>query len=80
MYRWTILIWPDETKDSRGARRLRTAVREAVTLGRDEAWLALAAWAAVSLAMVLALALGGRAPAAGHLYRATILTVMATAS
>jgi voltage-gated anion channel len=29
MYRWTILIWPDETKDSRGARRLRTADRDA---------------------------------------------------
>jgi tellurite resistance protein TehA-like permease len=52
-----------------------------VTLGRDEAWLALAAWAAVSLAMALALSPARRspgsapapAPAPGHLYRATIL-------
>ena len=52
-----------------------------VTLGRDEAWLALAAWVAVSLAMGLALApaRGSRAPAPGHLYRVTILTALATA-
>jgi tellurite resistance protein TehA-like permease len=48
-----------------------------VTLGRDEAWLALAAWAAVSLAMILA-ALPRRAPASasGHLYRVTILNAL----
>ena len=52
-----------------------------VTLGRDEAWLALAAWAAVSLAMILA-ALPRRAPASasasasGHLYRVTILSAL----
>jgi tellurite resistance protein TehA-like permease len=43
-----------------------------VTLGRDEAWLALAVWAAVALAMTLA-ALPRRGPTSGHLYRATIL-------
>jgi tellurite resistance protein TehA-like permease len=50
-----------------------------VTLGRDEAWLALAAWAAVSLAMALALSPGRRSPVTGHLYRVTILTAAATA-
>jgi hypothetical protein len=47
-----------------------------VTVGRDEAWLALTAWAAVSLAMTLA-ALSRRAPASRHLYRATILSARA---
>jgi len=47
-----------------------------VTLGRDEAWLALAVWAAVLLAMTLA-ALLRRAPASGHLYRVTILSALA---
>ena len=49
-----------------------------VTLGRDEAWLALAAWAAVSLAMTLA-ALSRRAPVSNYLYRVTILDIMAAA-
>ena len=44
-----------------------------VTLGRYEAWLALAAWAALSLAMTLT-ALPRRTLASGHLYRVTILT------
>lgn len=47
-----------------------------VTLGRDEAWLALAAWAAVSLAMTLT-ALPWRATASGHLYRVTMSTTLA---
>ena len=51
-----------------------------VTLGRDEAWLALAVWAAVSLAMAALSPAGARvrpgprASASGHLYRATILS------
>jgi hypothetical protein len=55
-----------------------------VTLGRDEAWLALAARAAVSLAMTLT-ALPRRAPASGsgsgsgYLYRVTMLNTLAAA-
>jgi len=49
-----------------------------VTLGRDEAWLALAVWAAVALAMTLA-ALPGHGPASGHLHRVTILIALAAA-
>jgi hypothetical protein len=53
-----------------------------VTLGRDEAWLALAAWAAVSVAMTLA-ALPRRVPGSGsgsgHLYRVTMLNTLAAA-
>jgi tellurite resistance protein TehA-like permease len=43
------------------SRELGTALRVPwlVTLGRDEAWLALAAWAAVALAMALALSPDG---------------------
>jgi hypothetical protein len=64
------------------SRELAAALRVPwlVTLGRDEAWLALAAWAAVSLAMTLA-ALPRRAPGSGsgHLYRVTILNILAAA-
>jgi tellurite resistance protein TehA-like permease len=70
------------------SRELGSALRVPwlVTLGRDEAWLALAAWAAVSLAMTLA-ALPRRAPApasgsgsgSGHLYRVTMLNTLAAA-